>query len=188
MYSDLELQTITHIRQYFLQLFSNDRSMFPFNGEETFTLKSCMEGCFVKSQTFYDSSYPAVSAEWLHLVRKDGLPFTKAFLINLRPLLKELVNEIIQANNDFIVDSNYFVSFLTDKSVKNFLDFYVDSDLPLNWGEFASCVDCEGAIVFRGISGTTCGKWNYTQKCESHYIEFLSLRDKGNCKLVKLFN
>jgi hypothetical protein len=64
------------------------------------------------------------SDDWVEkflIRRKDGGKFTPKFMTTLQPKLVELVNRIIEANNRFVVATNYHLCPLSKKDIDSLL-------------------------------------------------------------------
>jgi hypothetical protein len=156
---DIELvdQVITILKAFFA------RSLFWTGGDGSLNFEES-DLSLVHGKSFDDEF-----EELLVIVRKDEQPFTETFLTTLRPKLVVAVNEIVKANNDWLVATNFHAAHLTQAQVDQFLQVFLDPEIT---DEFINLEDGEeglrkGAIGFRRSSGNDLDCcWDYTEPCD----------------------
>ena len=103
--------------------------------------------------------------ELLVITRKDEQPFTRDFLIALRPKLVTVVNDIVQATNDWLEATKYHDARLNQAQIDEFLNIFLD---PVVSTEDDEEEVRTGAIGFRRASGNlSTGCWDYTEAFEN---------------------
>jgi hypothetical protein len=138
----------------------------------------------VKGKSFSDT-HPDREDELLVIVRKDEEPFTAEFIELLRPKLVTIVNAIIEANNTWLVATNYHEAHLTQEDAENFLKIFLNPEVTedCNPEDDDESGVREGAIGFRRPSGNAVGRWDYTcntTAAEEETIESYSSLPKGS--------
>ena len=105
----------------------------------------------------------------MFLIRKKEGQFGAGFVDAFRPRLVALVNEVITANNQWLVDTNYRDAHLRTDDIATLLDLTWSPVLPDNDEEPTG--QCVGALAMFRASGNCVGRWNYLQSYRDSLLE-----------------
>lgn len=110
-------------------------------------------------------------------------PFTKAFLKDIRPRLVAVVNEIVEANNNWLEKTNYHEAHLHQNHIKEMLKLHLNPEVSSGTYPHAEeDIVYKGAIGIIRPSGNLRSRWDYMEACPQEIIDEYKGKTKGKEK------